>query len=87
MDIEQTEKRIDATLALQTQFRKAPHRPTYHFMPPSAWMNDINGAIFWKGRYHIFSQHNPDGAYWKWMQWGHASRADLVHWVHRSMRA
>lgn len=45
-------------------------------------MNDINGAIFWKGRYHIFYQHNPDGAYWKWMQWGHASSVDLVHWVH-----
>ena len=51
-------------------------------MPPSAWMNDINGAIFWKGRYHIFYQHNPEGGYWKWMQWGHASSIDLVHWVH-----
>ncbi|MHC4573682.1 MAG: glycoside hydrolase family 32 protein [Planctomycetota bacterium] len=45
-------------------------------------MNDINGAIFWKGRYHIFYQHNPEGGYWKWMQWGHASSVDLVHWVH-----
>ena len=54
-------------------------------MPPPAWMNDINGAIFWQGRYHIFYQHNPEGAYWKWMQWGHASSVDLVHWVHHPM--
>lgn len=45
-------------------------------------MNDINGAIWWKGRYHIFYQHNPEGGYWKWMQWGHASSTDLLHWVH-----
>ncbi len=51
-------------------------------MPPAGWMNDINGAIFWKGLYHIFYQHNPDGAYWHWMQWGLASSIDLVHWVH-----
>jgi len=51
-------------------------------MPPMAWMNDINGSIFWKGRYHIFYQHNPEGGYWKWMQWGHASSVDLVHRVH-----
>lgn len=82
LDIERTEGFIDATLALTNQFRQDPHRPTYHFMPPSGWMNDINGAIFWKGRYHIFYQHNPDGAYWKWMQWGHASSTDLVHWSH-----
>jgi hypothetical protein len=31
-----------------------PHRPRYHLMPPDGFWNDINGAIYWKGRYHVF---------------------------------
>jgi len=77
-----TEALIQASWALREMYDRDPQRPRYHFMPAAAWMNDINGAIFWKGRYHVFYQHNPDGGYWKWMQWGHASSVDLVHWVH-----
>ena len=82
MRIDDTEKLISSARDLKERFQNDPHRPRYHFMPPSGWMNDINGAIFWKGRYHIFYQHNPEGAYWKRIQWGHASSVDLVHWVH-----
>ncbi len=81
-EIQRKEKLIGSARELKEELRDDPHRPGYHFMPPWAWMNDINGAIFWKGRYHIFYQHNPEGGYWKWMQWGHASSVDLVHWVH-----
>jgi len=77
-----TEALIAANRALAAQFAADPHRPRYHFLPPAAWMNDINGCICWKGRYHIFYQHNPDEAYWRQMHWGHASSVDLVHWVH-----
>ena len=80
--IARTEERIASALDLRAEFSRDPHRPAYHFTPTSAWMNDINGAIFWKGRYHIFYQYNPRGAFWNWMQWGHASSVDLVHWVH-----
>ena len=80
--IRKTEELIAGDCELRAAFHSDLDRPTYHFMPPSAWMNDINGCLFWKGRYHIFYQHNPEGAYWKWMQWGHASSIDLVHWVH-----
>jgi sucrose-6-phosphate hydrolase SacC (GH32 family) len=81
-EIVETERLIRCSRELQERFRQDPHRPRYHFLPPAGWMNDINGAIFWKGRYHIFYQHHPDGGYWHWMQWGHASSADLTHWVH-----
>ena len=30
------------------------HRPRYHFLPPANWMNDPNGLIQWRGRYHLF---------------------------------
>ncbi|KAL4855527.1 Acid beta-fructofuranosidase 4 [Chlorella vulgaris] len=30
-----------------------PDRPRYHVHPPQGWMNDPNGPVFYKGRYHI----------------------------------
>lgn len=58
-----------------------PYRPAYHFLPPANWMNDPNGPIFWQGKYHLFYQYNPTGAYWHDPYWGHAVSADLVHWT------
>ena len=55
-------------------------RPSYHFLPAANWMNDPNGVIQWKGRYHLFFQYNPDGAWHANMHWGHAVSDDLVHW-------
>ncbi len=58
-----------------------PYRPAYHYLPPCKWMNDPNGTIYWKGRYHLFYQHNPDGPWHGNIHWGHASSEDLVHWT------
>jgi beta-fructofuranosidase len=57
-------------------------RPSTHFAPVANWMNDPNGLIFWKGRYHLFYQHNPIGTAPAPAKicWGHADSADLVHW-------
>ncbi|MCD2347568.1 glycoside hydrolase family 32 protein [Clostridium guangxiense] len=58
------------------------YRPQYHFMPERNWMNDPNGPIYYKGKYHLFYQHNPNDYCWDTMHWGHAVSKDLVHWKH-----
>jgi len=45
-------------------------------------MNDPNGPIFYRGRYHMFHQYNPQGATWGNMNWAHATSPDLIHWQH-----
>jgi beta-fructofuranosidase len=45
-------------------------------------MNDPNGPIWWKGKYHLFYQLNPHSAVWGDMHWGHAVSPDMLHWRH-----
>ena len=39
--------------------QNAKMRQKYHFMAEQGWINDPNGLIFFRGRYHMFYQYNP----------------------------
>ncbi|WP_372630188.1 glycoside hydrolase family 32 protein [Cohnella sp.] len=58
------------------------YRLRYHLMPAVGWMNDPNGLIYFKGKYHVFYQHYPFAPKQGPMYWGHAVSADLVNWEH-----
>lgn len=70
---------VSHSLAQESSYDQ-PWRPQYHFTPPKNFMNDPNGTVFYKGEYHLFYQHNPEGNVWGHMSWGHAISTDMVHW-------
>jgi len=57
-----------------------PYYPKYHFTGPYSWINDPNGPIYYRGRYHLFYQCKADGQN-QLICWGHAVSKDLVHWL------
>ena len=54
-----------------------PYRPFYHFSPPENGLNDPNGLCYWRGKWHLFYQGQPDEGR---VHWGHAISEDLIHW-------
>ncbi|MHB0859173.1 MAG: glycoside hydrolase family 32 protein, partial [Anaerolineae bacterium] len=56
------------------------HRPRYHIVTPEGRCApfDPNGALFWKGRYHLMYIIQTK----KGHCWAHISSLDLVHWRH-----
>lgn len=57
------------------------YRLNYHVMPPAGWMNDPNGLIYFKGKYHLYYQFNPYDTHTGKMCWGHAFSDDLISYI------
>lgn len=62
--------------------RSESYRPQFHFTYQQGWLSDINGLLYYRGQYHLFSQHCPASAACDYPKthWGHAISDDLVHW-------
>lgn len=57
-------------------------RPKYHITALKNWINDPNGVVKYKDKYHVFFQHHPFSLDWGSMHWGHVVSSDLLHWEH-----
>ena len=57
-------------------------RPQFHFTYKVGWLSDINGPFYYKGEYHLFTQHCPGGPELNYpnTHWGHAISKDMLHW-------
>lgn len=60
-------------------------RPRYHVMPNTSWTNEAYGLTYYNGKYHLFSQKNPNAPMLFFMHWGHYSSPDLVSWKEEKM--
>jgi sucrose-6-phosphate hydrolase SacC (GH32 family) len=65
---------LEAYRAFRQKLQADRTRPLYHLVAPEgrAWPADPNGAIYWKGRYHLHFIFGRD--------WAHVSSVDMVHW-------
>ena len=59
---------------------KKTKEPAFHITGEVGWINDPNGLIFYKGKYHAFFQHYPNDTKWGPMHWGHVVSDDLTNW-------
>lgn len=76
-NIRRAQKEIDKK---KEQVKMGAMRQYYHFMPQTGWLNDPNGLIYFRGKYHLFYQYNPYYGFWDYIHWGHAVSEDMVHW-------
>ena len=76
-NIEKAQSAIDKN---KEAVKNGKMRQRYHFMGETGWINDPNGLIYYKGKYHFFFQFNPYYGHWDYMHWGHAVSGDMLHW-------
>lgn len=56
------------------------NNPIYHIYKNKAWINDPNGFIYFKNKFHLFAQCYPHDLKWGPMEWAHFTSLDLIKW-------
>ncbi len=65
----------------ESRYQDDLHRPRYHPIAATGWVNEPHGLIFYNGKYHMFFQKNGNGPYWSSLHWGVLTSPDLVNWT------
>ena len=55
-------------------------RPQWHVYPEQGLLNDPNGLVYFKGKYHVYYQYNFRDTTHHFKAWGHRTSSDLVTW-------
>ncbi|KWW21266.1 sucrose-6-phosphate hydrolase [Peribacillus simplex] len=72
-------------LKLERCVSASPWRQKYHIQPMYGLLNDPNGFVWFKGRYHLFYQWFPFGAVHGMKHWFHTESANLVEWENKGV--
>lgn len=57
------------------------YHPQYHLMPNQFATGETVAPFYYNGFYHIFTQSQVCGTYWRNPIWGHYISTDLVNWT------
>lgn len=71
--------RAQESPGLQKRIAGDRHRPKYHIAAPANFLNDPNGPLFWKGKYHMFYQYALGGDMFGTKYWYHVISDDPVY--------
>jgi len=72
---------INHARELRALIQSDPHRPIYHFVAPEGSIIDPNGALYWKGKYHLGPAYAKLDGEQPYLAWMHAVSTDLLHWT------
>lgn len=70
----------DLTIDPDERYAGDYFRPKFHGMPNAVWTNEPYGLTYYRGKYHLFFQKNPNSPSLYFMHWGHLTSPDLVNW-------
>lgn len=68
------------TIPYRSDFPDEIFRPQYFYSAGQGYLNDPNGLVYWKGRWHLFYQYTPTAIDARKKSWGHAVSDDLMTW-------
>lgn len=79
-DLQLREKIKQKLVDVKQKLGQDGNRLAFHLTPAVGLLNDPNGLIYFKGKYHVFFQWNPFETKHTFKAWGHVSSQDFIGW-------